>query len=63
MKAIEELKEETGREAIFLCLDLGNLDSIRRSAEEFMRYWLVVFSAESHSDKSNTGRRRSCISW
>ncbi|KAJ3541899.1 hypothetical protein NM688_g6029 [Phlebia brevispora] len=32
---IKELKEETGREALFLQLDLADLDSVRKSAEEF----------------------------
>lgn len=36
--AIQELKEQTGREAIFLELDLGNLASVRKTAEEYMRY-------------------------
>lgn len=34
--AIQELKEQTGREAIFLELDLGNLASVRKTAEEYM---------------------------
>lgn len=34
--AIQELKEQTGREAIFLKLDLGNLASVRKTAEEYM---------------------------
>ncbi|CCM06315.1 uncharacterized protein FIBRA_08567 [Fibroporia radiculosa] len=33
---IAELREKTGREAIFLELDLGSLASVRRAAEEFM---------------------------
>ena len=36
--AIRELKESTGREALFLQLDLGNLKAIRASAEEFLGY-------------------------
>ncbi|KAJ7596201.1 hypothetical protein C8J56DRAFT_819676 [Mycena floridula] len=35
-KAIESLKAETGKEAIFLPLDLANLKSIKSSAEEFL---------------------------
>ncbi|TEB20909.1 NAD(P)-binding protein [Coprinellus micaceus] len=35
-EAIEELRKETGKEAIFLKLDLGDLNSIKASAEEFM---------------------------
>ncbi|KAG7451651.1 NAD(P)-binding protein [Guyanagaster necrorhizus] len=34
--AIEELKKETGSEPIFLPLDLADLVSVRRSAEEFL---------------------------
>ncbi|KAG8901966.1 hypothetical protein FRB99_004984 [Tulasnella sp. 403] len=33
--AIAELQEKTGRTALFLELDLGDLDAIRRAAEEF----------------------------
>ncbi|OCH84430.1 NAD(P)-binding protein [Obba rivulosa] len=34
--AIQELKEETGKEAIFLQLDLGNLAAIKKAADEFL---------------------------
>ncbi|TFY57558.1 hypothetical protein EVJ58_g6951 [Rhodofomes roseus] len=34
--AIERLKTETGKEAIFLELDLGSLASVRRAASEFL---------------------------
>ncbi|KAG9221386.1 hypothetical protein CCMSSC00406_0009835 [Pleurotus cornucopiae] len=34
--AIAELKEATGKEPIFLRLDLGNLSNIRKAAEEFL---------------------------
>ncbi|EPT03371.1 NAD-binding protein [Fomitopsis schrenkii] len=34
--AIEELKVKTGKEAIFLGLDLANLASVKKSAEEFL---------------------------
>ncbi|EIW52026.1 NAD-P-binding protein [Trametes versicolor FP-101664 SS1] len=33
--AITELREETGREALFLQLDLGDLSSVKKAAEEF----------------------------
>jgi NAD(P)-dependent dehydrogenase (short-subunit alcohol dehydrogenase family) len=36
--AIEELKQVTGREAIFLKLDLADLRQVKQAAEEFMRY-------------------------
>ena len=35
--AIEELKAQTGKEAIYLELNLANLASVRKSAEEFLR--------------------------
>ena len=37
-KAIASLKEATGKEAIFLQLDLSDLTSIKKSAEEFLRH-------------------------
>jgi hypothetical protein len=39
--AIAELKEDTGKEAIFLELDLSDLASVRKAAEEFMRFVIV----------------------
>jgi retinol dehydrogenase 12 len=36
--ALARLKEETGKEAILLPLDLGDLHSVRKSAETFLRY-------------------------
>lgn len=35
--AIQDLVTETGKQAIFLELDLGSLASVRRAAEEFLR--------------------------
>lgn len=35
--AIEELKQKTGKEAIFLELNLANLASVKRCTEEFLR--------------------------
>ncbi|KAG8892059.1 hypothetical protein FRC01_014367, partial [Tulasnella sp. 417] len=32
-----QLKQQTGREALFLELDLANLDKVRKAADEFMR--------------------------
>jgi retinol dehydrogenase-12 len=34
--AIAELKNETGKEAIFLQLDLADISAVRKSAEEFL---------------------------
>lgn len=36
-KAIEELKMDTGKEAIFLELDLASYASIHKAADEFLR--------------------------
>jgi NAD(P)-dependent dehydrogenase (short-subunit alcohol dehydrogenase family) len=36
--AIAELKSVTGKEAIFLQLDLADITGVRRSAEEFLSY-------------------------
>ena len=40
--AIKELQQQTGKEAIFLELDLSNLASVRKAAEEFLRYELFA---------------------
>lgn len=40
--AIKHLKELTGKEAIFLELDLSSLASVRKAADEFMRFVLVL---------------------
>ncbi|KAF6745194.1 hypothetical protein DFP72DRAFT_824718 [Ephemerocybe angulata] len=36
-QAIKDLKEETGKEGIFLQLDLSDLPSVKRAAEEFLK--------------------------
>lgn len=36
--AIEDLRKETGKEALFLQLDLADLQSIKRAVVEFVRY-------------------------
>jgi retinol dehydrogenase 12 len=38
--AIAELKDVTGKEAIFLQLDLADITAVRKSAEEFLSYVL-----------------------
>lgn len=35
-KAIEELKDETGKEAVFLQLDLADLASVKSSTNQFL---------------------------
>jgi NAD(P)-dependent dehydrogenase (short-subunit alcohol dehydrogenase family) len=58
--AIAELKEVTGKEAIFLQLDLADITAVRKSAEEFLSY---VSSALLHEivAKCCPARRISCI--
>ena len=36
-QAIQDIKAETGKEALFLKLDLGDLTSVKAAAEEFQR--------------------------
>ena len=36
-EAIADLKQQTGRAAIFLALDLANLKQIKEAAEDFLR--------------------------
>ena len=50
--AIAELKEQTGKEAYFLKLDLADLQSVKSSAEEFMRYACSIISYYSVSENS-----------
>jgi retinol dehydrogenase 12 len=35
--AIQDLKTQTGKDAIWLKLDLGDLKSVKSAAEEFLR--------------------------
>lgn len=37
-EAIDKLREEIGKEALFLELDLSSLASVRRAAEEYLSY-------------------------
>ena len=37
-EAIAELQEETGKQAIFLQLDLSDIPAVRMSAQEFLSY-------------------------
>lgn len=36
--AIQKLKDETGKEALFLELDLASLKAVKKAAEEFARH-------------------------
>jgi retinol dehydrogenase-12 len=40
--AIEDLKQTTGKEAIWLKLDLSSLKSVKAAAEEFLEYVHVM---------------------
>lgn len=46
--AINELKSLTGKEAIFLKLDLANLKSVKAAAEEFIRYIPTPYCCAEH---------------
>jgi retinol dehydrogenase 12 len=48
LAAIEELKKETGNEALFLPLDLANLSSVKACAEEFLRYVAIFDNAHGY---------------
>lgn len=39
--AIQHLKEETGKDAFLVPLDLSDLHQVRKAAEEFLRYELL----------------------
>ena len=51
-EAISELQEETGKQAIFLQLDLSDIPAVRRSAQEFLSYvpiyYLRGFLVQAH---------------
>ena len=42
-EAIAALKLATGREAIFLPVDLADLASVKKGAEEFLKYVVLDF--------------------
>ena len=61
--AIAELKNETGKEAIFLQLDLSDILAVRRSAQEFLSYVVhVSFSSRLTRRHAFTGRKVNCTS-
>lgn len=63
--AIQELKAQTdGKEAIFLELDLGNLASVRKAAEEYMRHVShTAYSLVAMPHNVYAAKRRSFMSW
>ena len=59
--AITELKDQTGKEAIFLKLDLADLKSVKSSAEEFIRYaWSITIYYSVSED--TPARKKSSMS-
>jgi retinol dehydrogenase-12 len=36
-EAIEDLRQQTGRQAVFLQLDLADMKAVKAAAEEFLR--------------------------
>ncbi|KAG8988878.1 hypothetical protein FRB90_002509 [Tulasnella sp. 427] len=52
-QAIADIREQTGKDAIFLELDLANLDAVTRAANEFKRSMNSMFSLIWRYDSSN----------
>ena len=61
-EAIAELMNETGKEAIFLQLDLSDILAVRRSAQEFLAYVLCPPSSSRLTRQAFSGRRVNCTS-
>jgi len=63
-EAIKELKEDTGKEAIFLKLDLSDLKAVKAAAEEFQRcvHLQTAFFSCLMFNYQNTARKRSSMS-
>ena len=59
-EAINKLRELTGKDALFLKLDLGDLKAVKATAEEFLRYASSVLIPAMHLI-FNTAKKRSCI--
>jgi NADP-dependent 3-hydroxy acid dehydrogenase YdfG len=59
-EAISKLKELTGKEALFLKLDLGDLKAVKAAAEEFLRYASSLLILAMHLI-FNTAKKRSCM--
>jgi retinol dehydrogenase-12 len=60
-QAVDDLKKETGKEALVLQLDLSNLHSIKAAAEEFTRCAIALFvfaKALSSIDRDVLSARR-----
>lgn len=62
-EAIAELKSETGKQAIFLQLDLSDLHAVRKSAQEFLSYVFCMFVFQrSRRNLCFSGKRSICMS-
>ncbi len=59
--AIADLKNDTGKEAIFLQLDLADITAVRKSAEEFLSCVLFPCITTESSLTILSVRRVSCI--
>ena len=57
-EAIAELKNETGKEAVFLKLDLSDLPAVRKSAEEFLSYVLICYMYLPYQDSQDMRSRK-----
>ena len=51
-EAISELKSETGKQAIFLQLDLSDLHAVHKSAQEFLSYVFLFVCVSMFEAKS-----------
>lgn len=45
--AIQKLSQETGKNALFLQLDLGDLASVKRAAEDYKRFAVLFISSSN----------------
>lgn len=60
--AIEDLRTHTGKDPVFLKLDLADLASVKAAAEEFIAYvGLLLHFDERGSCPFSIGKRMSCI--
>jgi hypothetical protein len=62
-EAIKSLKELTGKEAIFLKLDLADLRAVKGAAEEFSRYSASLYGLWIRSYSLKIAKNTSCISF
>lgn len=63
--AIQELKKTTGKEAIFLKVDLADLKSVKTAAEEFIRCVSIIFQIHTEDkilNQSVKAKRKNSMS-